>query len=697
MPAYPASPKSPVTDTFHSVQVTENYRWLENFDDPAVQEWLKAQNALTRSYLEAFPGRAALIEDLKALYNAPTFSYVGLQSKGGLIFAMKRQPPKQQAFLVTLRSPDDLSTERIVLDPNVLDPSGLTAIDLYLPSHDGKYVAVVLSKSGSEDGTVYVYEVETGKQLDDVVPHVYFATAGGSLAWKGSSAGTASGFFRTRYPQGDERPPEDAHFYQQVYFHKLGTPASADTYEIGQGFPRIAEIHLSSSDDGRYTLATVANGDGGEYAHYLRDENGQWRQITKFSDRITTAHFGQDGSLYLLSLKDAPRGKILRLPLATPKLSQAKVFVPQSDVTIEDFLPMETLLYTVDLDGGPNQMRAINLSDGQAAPIPTAPLSSIWQIAPLNAVRSSNSVLYLSASFVEPLAWYCFDPQDEEPQKTAMAAPPPCDFSDTTVTRAFATSKDGTQVPVNVIHRKDVKLDGSNPTILYGYGGYGISLGPSFDMTRRIWLDQGGVYVIANLRGGGEYGDDWHRQGNLTKKQTVFDDFIAAAEYLISTGYTSREKLVIKGGSNGGLLVGAALTQRPDLYRAVLAYVGLYDMLRVELDPNGQFNITEFGTVTDADQFRALYAYSPYHNVHDGAAYPAVLFIAGDHDHRVNPMQSRKMAARLQAATSSTQPVLLRTSSTAGHGMGTSRDELIATDADAFTFVFSALGMDYRV
>jgi prolyl oligopeptidase len=689
LPPYPPSAKLPVTETYHGVEVTENYRWLENFDDPAVRDWLKAQNARTKTYLEAFPGRAALLDDLKALYNAPTFSYTGLQSKGGLIFAMKRQPPKQQAFLVTLYSPNDLSTERVVLDPNLLDPNGLTAIDLYVPSHDGRYAAVVLSKSGSEDGTVYVYEVETGKQLDDVVPHAYFPTAGGSIAWKGDG----SGFYRTRYPH--EGPPEDAHFYEQVYFHRLGTPASADTYELGEGFPRIAEIDLSTSDDGRYTLATVANGDGGEFAHYLRSADGQWQQITEFADRVTSARFGQDGSLYLLSLNDAPRGKILRLPLATPELSKAEVFVPQSDVTIEAFLPMETLLYTIDMVGGPNQMRAINLSDGHAAPIPIAPVSSVRQIAPLNS-KSSDSLLYLSASYFEPQTWFHFDPQAEEPQKTAMASPPPCDFSDAVVTRAFATSKDGTQIPVNVMHRKDLKLDGSNPTILYGYGAYGICIRPNFDMTQRIWLDQGGVYVVANLRGGGEFGDDWHRQGNLTKKQTVFDDFIAAAEYLISAGYTTPEKLVIEGGSNGGLLVGAALTQRPDLYRAVLAYVGIYDMLRVELDPNGQFNITEFGTVTDAEQFRALYAYSPYHNVRDGAAYPAVMLIAGDHDHRVNPMQSRKMAARLQAGTSATLPVLLRTSSTAGHGMGTSRDEQIATDADAFTFVFSVLEMDYQ-
>jgi prolyl oligopeptidase len=251
-------------------------------------------------------------------------------------------------------------------------------------------------------------------------------------------------------------------------------------------------------------------------------------------------------------------------------------------------------------------------------------------------------------------------------------------------------------VPVNVIHCKGINLDGSNPTILYGYGGYSISLAPTFSLRRRVWLDQGGVYAIANLRGGGEFGEEWHRAGNLTNKQNVFDDFAACARHLIELGYTNPRKLALEGGSNGGLLMGAALTQHPHLFRAVLAWVGLFDMLRVELDPNGAFNVTEFGTVADPEQFKALYAYSPYHNVRDGTDYPSVLLITGENDGRVNPAHSRKMAARLQAATASGCPVLLRTSATAGHGLGTALAERIEEEADAFAFLFDQLGIEYR-
>src|SRR5262249_5504876 len=271
----------------------------------------------------------------------------------------------------------------------------------------------------------------------------------------------------------------------------------------------------------------------------------------------------------------------------------------------------------------------------------------------------------------------------------------PADFGDVEVVREFATSRDGTRVPLNILRRKGIALDGANPTILYGYGGFGISISPFFDATLSMWLGQGGVFAIANVRGGGEYGEEWHRAGNLTNKQHVFDDFLATAEHLIAAGYTRPAQLAIMGGSNGGLLMGAALTQRPDLFRAVVSYVGIYDMLRLELDPNGAFNVTEFGTVKNPAQFEALYAYSPYHRVVDGTAYPAVLLVTGDHDGRANPAHSRKMTARLQAATSSGLPVLLRTSANTGHGMGTSLNERIAEDTDVYTFLFDQLGMDY--
>ena len=277
--------------------------------------------------------------------------------------------------------------------------------------------------------------------------------------------------------------------------------------------------------------------------------------------------------------------------------------------------------------------------------------------------------------------------------KTALASTSPVSFSDIEVTREFAPSTNGAKVPLNIIRRKGTKLDGTNPTLLYGYGGYGLSMSPTFDFTRRLWFDRGGVYVVANIRGGGEFGEEWHKAGNLTNKQNVFDDFAAAAKYLIDQKYTSSDKLAMLGGSNGGLLMGALLTQHPDLMRAVVSAVGIYDMLRVELAPNGAFNVTEFGTVKNEDQFKALYAYSPYHHVNDGTKYPAILMMTGANDGRVAPYHSRKMTARLQEANKSDHPILLRTSTSSGHGIGTALSERIKQTADINSFLFDQLGM----
>jgi prolyl oligopeptidase len=308
-----------------------------------------------------------------------------------------------------------------------------------------------------------------------------------------------------------------------------------------------------------------------------------------------------------------------------------------------------------------------------------------------------DNILFHVETFLSPGSWHRLDAQSGSTSPTSLVEHSPDKFEDADVLREFATSRDGTRVPVEIVRRKGTKLDGQSPALLTGYGGYDISLSPHFlGPQARIWLDQGGVYAIANIRGGGEYGEEWHNAGKLTHKQNVFDDFIAAAEHLIERRYTSPEHLAIIGGSNGGLLMGAALTQRPDLFRAIVSFVGIYDMLRVELDPNGAFNTTEFGTVKNPEDFKALYAYSPYHHVQDGTVYPAVLFLTGENDHRVNPMQSRKMTARLEPAMGGEHPILLRTTSSAGHGIGTSLTERIEESADVLSFLFDQLGINYR-
>ncbi len=699
VPAPPVAAKRPVTDAYHGVKVGDDYRWLEGWDNPEVKEWSKAQNNRTREYLDQLPSRPVIRERLEKLMTASSSRYFELTYRGGTLFAMKAQPPKQQPMLVILQSADDPGSEKVLVDPNALSDTGSIAIDFYVPSVDGKLVAVSLSENGSEDGAAHIFEVATGKELGDRVPRVNFGTAGGSFAWDADG----SGLYYTRYPQGNERPAEDANFYQQVYFHKLGTASREDTYVIGKDFPRIAEIHLQTSDDGQRVLAAVANGDGGQFAHYLMDSSGKWTQVTHFEDEIVGAELGStnDPALYMLSRHNAPRGKILRVPLAEPQLSKAEVIVPQSAgsgpdesarASIEAFVATPSRLYVADVIGGPSRVRIFDHHGSQLATLPAPAISEVNGVTH----TSGDDVLFHVSTYLEPPTWFHLDAATGKTSPTGLVEPSPVKFDDAEVVREFAVAKDGARIPVNIVRRKGPKLDGANPTLLEAYGGYGISLGPALlGAFGRVWLDQGGVYVIANVRGGGEYGEEWHKAGKLIHKQTVFDDFITATEYLIRRKYTAPAHLAILGGSNGGLLMGAALTQHPDLFRAVVSFVGIYDMLRVELDPNGAFNTTEFGTVKDPDQFKALYAYSPYHHVKDGTAYPAILFLTGENDHRVNPMQSRKMTARLQAANGGKNPILLRTTSSAGHGIGTALNERIEQNADVFSFLFDQLGIHY--
>ncbi len=680
----PATQKRPVTDTYHGIAVTDDYRWLENSSDPAVKAWSDAQNLVARKYLDGLPARAAAYEDLRKLYSQQSVRYSELTYRRGVLFAMKTQPPKEQPALVTLKSADDPASERVIVDPNQVDAKGGTEIDFYKPSLDGRYAAVSLSTGGSESGDVHVYDVAAGRALPDVIPRVNGGTAGGSLAWNADG----SGFYYTRYPRSGERPSPDLDFYQQVYFHRLGTKTEQDLYSLGKDFPRIAEIALDTSEDGKFILARMANGDGGEFAHYLLGPSGQWAQVTRLSDQVSVAAFGLDGSLYLLSRQNAPMGKIVRVPLNRPNLTEARTVVPESKVAIQDLVPAANRLYVIDQTGGPSQVRVFELDGKARGSVPLPPVSSVRGV-----VRTKgDEILVNTSTYLTPPAWVRFDGESGKVMATALKEKGAADFSDCEVIREFATSKDGTRVPLNIIQRKGTKLDGNNPVVLYGYGGYGINLEPSYSLALRPLLDRGLVYVYANLRGGGEFGEAWHRAGMLTKKQNVFDDFEAAARWLIDHRYTTPGRLGIEGGSNGGLLMGAALTQHPELFRAVVSHVGIYDMLRVELQPNGAFNVTEFGTVKEADQFRALYGYSPYHHVTVGTQYPAVLFLTGANDPRVDPSHSRKMTARLQASGTKL-PVFLRTTDAAGHGIGTALGEQIAQQADVTAFLFDQLGV----
>ncbi len=685
LPTVPA-PREPVTNVYHGVTVVDDYQWLEHSQEPAVREWSRLENERTRAYLGRLPYRDGLAQQLLQLRSEESARYLSMRERKGRIFALRFKPPAQQPVLVRLASLAPPALWKAVFDPNTYNTNGTTTIDWYVPSLDGRMVALSLSEGGSEQGTLHFIEVDTGKELADQIPRVQYPTGHGSAAWSADG----SGILYTRYPHAGERAEADINFYQQIWYHRLGTPASADHIEIGQDFPRIAETDLDASEDGQWISATVANGDGGDFAHYLRNASGRWKQVTRFEDGIKRVEFGRDNALYLLSRKDAPRGKLLRLPLNTLELARATVAVPESKGGVQEFAPCDDGLYVSYLLGGPSALSYFRRGSQNAHSIPILPVSSVSGLQSWH----GDDLVFGNVSYLKPFAWFTCNPATKAPQRTALAMTSPVDFDDIEAVREFATSKDGTKVPLNILRKKGLKLNGQNPTLLYGYGGYGISLTPGFDVTRRVWFDAGGVYVAANLRGGGEYGDAWHKTGNLTLKQHVFDDFIAAAEHLIQRHYTQPNKLAVQGGSNGGLLMGAFLTQRPDLARAVVAQVGIFDMLRVELDPNGQFNITEFGTVKDPAQFQALYAYSPFHHVRDGVKYPALLLTTGENDGRVNPAQSRKMAARMQAATASDRPVLYRSTASAGHGIGSSLKDRIAEQADILAFLFDQLGMN---
>ena len=712
-PAVPAARK-PVVREYFGTKVTDDYEWLEDPKSPETTAFVDAQTAYLRGFIDALPERAPVRERVAQLLGATSADYREVRAVAGSLFILVQQPPKQQALLVVRAESADLSTERVVLDPNVVDPSGKTAIDMFVPSPDKKLVAISLSKGGSESGDFHFYDVATGKEQGDVLTRAYGGTAGGSLAW--NSDGT--GVFYTRYPRAGERPEADLDFFQQLYFHKLGTAEAKDGYVLGKDLPRIAEIELERSDDGKNVLVRVANGDGGEFAHHVIRGNVSAAQegtkLAGFTDELAHTTFAPDGKIYGISRKGAARGKVV--VFAPPFDKPAEVAAAEGDGVLEAVVVTKSALYVAELVGGPSRMRRIPLGGKPealaqdatkkknhltpappttiapgarglaAAELPVPPVTSVTDI-----VRVGDDLLVRMESFVEMPAWYRYRAAEHRFVKTTMAKAPVSDMSDVEVQRETCTSKDGTKVPLTILRRKGTKLAGLNPTVLYGYGGFNLSVKPQLRKWMPAWLERRGVVAIANLRGGGELGAAWHDAGKLTKKQNVFDDFAACAKAVGDLGYADAQHLAAHGRSNGGLLMGAALVQHPELFRAVVSGVGIYDMLRVELSSNGVFNVTEYGTVKDEAQLRALHAYSPVHNVKDGVAYPAVLFTTGANDPRVDAYHSRKMTARLQAATSSMRPILLRQSADLGHGMGSPLQADIEETTDMLTFLFHEL------
>ena len=684
MPTFPTveTPRIPVTTRYHGVDVTEDYRWLEDGSSEDTIAWTRAQQHLTGTYYDAVPWRETLRARVQRLLRGKRTTYRTLVSGGNSYFALKEQTPRQQPFLVALTDLDDTGTERIVVDPDAIDPSSETTIDWFVPSPDGRRLAVSLSQHGTEDGSLHVFDSASGKVVDEPIPHVNLM--GGSMAWRHDG----SGFWYTLCA-------DPAGFRQQVWFREIG--GERDRPDVPGGFADdiIAENYLSASPDGRWLMDRVQKGDGGEWQVFIRsqDPDGSWWQLADIPDKCTHAVLGTD-ALYLLSGRNAPRGKVLRVPLTDgATVADADEIVPESHLVIEDLAVTDRTVWVADMDGGPQQLRAFDL-DGEPLPTPAIPpVSSVSSYSARFSRLGPDRLAWSCESFTQPSIWWVAA-DGEAPRPTALALTSPADLSGYAVTREFAVSRDGTQVPLNIIAAPDTPRDGTAPALLTAYGGYAISLVPRFNPEALLWLEQGGVLVIANIRGGGEYGEEWHHAGRLTTKQNCFDDFIACADHLNDTGITSRGRLAIIGGSNGGLLMGAMITQRPDIARAVVAAVPVMDSLRSETTTNGRFNTTEFGTVEDLETFAALLAYSPYHNVEDGTSYPAVLLTAGENDARVDAWHAKKMTARLQTATSSDRPVLFRLEST-GHLTG-SLDQTIDETTDLYAFLFDQLGLGYQ-
>jgi prolyl oligopeptidase len=706
-PPIVAAAKHPIAHTYFNTTVTDDYQWLEDPQSPETKAFIDAENQLARAKLDALPERAAVKTRIASLYSATAPDWFNVTAEGGKMFALKDAPPKQARMLVEIGSPStiDLTKERVVVDPNAIDASGKTSIDWFYPSPDAKTLAVSLSSGGSESGDVHLFDVATGKDKGETTSHVNGGTAGGSLAW--NSDGT--GFWYTRYPHKGEKPDADRDFFQQVYFHKIGTPESADTYAIGKDFPRIAEVDFVRSDDGKRIVAKVENGDGGEYEHHVFD-GGKWIRISKFEDELSAVEFGPDGRLYAVSRKGAPKGKVVAF--APPFDKPATDVLPESETVISDLIVAKDAIYTVEIADGPSAMRRFPIASkaeplafepkrGKAQTIPAkvepgsrGPILAVLPLPPLSAVTSAvkvgNDLLVRLESYTTPPRWMFYRTNEHRFVATDLVKKPSYDMNDVEGIRETCTSKDGTKVPMTILRKKGAT--GLQPAFLTGYGGFGVTIRPRMRATYRVWLDAGGVVVETNLRGGGERGEAWHKAGSLLNKQNVFDDFAACAKTLIDLKYTSADKLAISGRSNGGLLMGAELTQHSELFRAVAAGVGIYDMLRTELSPNGAFNVTEYGTVKNEAQFNALLAYSPFHHVTTDAAYPAILFMTAANDPRVDPYHSRKMAARLQDATSSERPILLRTAMDGGHGLSNPIAVEIEETSDMLSFLMHEVG-----
>lgn len=682
---YPNTRTVEQRDNYHGMLVSDPYRWLEDVDSPETLEWIERQNELTFSILEKIPTRKRINKRLTELWNFP--KAWAPHKKGNRYFQERNSGLQNQNTLFVMESLD--AEPRVLLDPNKLSTDGTVALTSFAISEDGNWLAYATSASGSDWLTWHIRNVETGENLEEVVEWSKFSTA----AWMPDN----SGFYYSRYDQPVEGNQfQDTNYNQKVFFHKMNTPQDQDVLIYERPDQKEWGFLSEVTDDGCYHTLVVWHGTDVRNCFFYRDLKGSNPFVELISEFEATYELvGNDGkTFYFFTNLDAPRGKLIAIDIDQPYKENWHTILPESEAVLEGVVMVNDQFVALYSKDAHHVLRLFKQDGSPDGEIPFPALGSVVQVRDLGlrGSRADHELFYTFQSYLYPITVYRYNFETRSAERIDS---PELDFDPTAyeTQQVFVSSKDGTKVPMYLTHKKGLKRDGNHPTLLYGYGGFNISNMPLFEIQRLIWLELGGVYASANMRGGGEYGEEWHQAGMLDHKQNVFDDFVACAEWLIAEGITSTQKLAIEGASNGGLLVGACITQRPDLFGACIPEVGVMDMLRFHKFTIGWAWVSDFGSPDDPEQFKTLYAYSPYHNLKPGTVYPATLIITADHDDRVVPGHSFKFAARLQACQRGDAPVLIRIQTKAGHGLGKPTAIQIEELTDILAFLVHALHM----
>ena len=682
--SYPKAKTVDQVDDYHGTKVADPYRWLEDTDSADTKAWVEAENKVTFSYLDKIPYRGAIRERLLKLWNYERFSAPELE--GGRYFFQHNNGLQNQNVLLVSES---LNAEpRVLLDPNTLSADGTVALAGSVISDDGKLMAYGTAASGSDWTEWRVRDVDTGKDLPDVIKWVKFSGA----SWTKDN----KGFFYSRYDEPKGAELRESNYYQKLYFHRLGTSQSDDKLIYDR--PDVKEMMFGGAvtDDGRYLIISVVQDTSSKNRLYYQDLTQPDAPVVKLIDDFNAQYtfVDNDGPVFWIQTDlDAPRGRLIAIDTRHPEKANWKSVIAQGPDKLEFVGLVDNVFLLTYLKDARTEVRMHDLT-GKF--LRNVDLPGIGTAVGFGGKRRDKETFYSYTSFVSPTTIYRYVPS--EGKSTVFRQPKvDVDPSRYETKQVFYNSKDGTRVPMFLTYKKGLKLDGQNPTLLFAYGGFDISLTPNFSVPNLVWLEMGGIYAQPNLRGGGEYGEDWHLSGTKAKKQNVFDDFIAAAEYLIAQKYTSTPKLAIRGGSNGGLLIGACLTQRPDLYGATLPLVGVMDMLRFQKFTIGWAWTSDYGSSDNPEDFKYLYAYSPLHNLKPGTKYPPSLIATADHDDRVVPGHSFKFAATMQADQAGPAPVLIRIETKAGHGAGKPISKLIDETADEWAFVAYNLHMNVEL